>query len=175
MISRTCTPCHDANDPAGGLEFSNRKVDGYLQSYRTMFGLAADEPTPVHETWSHKLVNPENPNPVQDRDALVAMERNEYTGQLIAISNRFGDISVSKVKEFGSNASPLTLTLAHDSLHQAAVSLTEQEWIDLVTWVDLNAPYWGSFVDKEPLRDGNQPRRVRVTFPEPFAGRTSGE
>jgi hypothetical protein len=47
--------------------------------------------------------------------------------------------------------------------------MSEQDWIDFVTWVDLNAPYWGSFVDKEPLRDDGPPERIKFTFPKPFA------
>jgi hypothetical protein len=169
IIARNCVSCHDQTDPAGGLEFSNRKIEGQFQSYRTMFGLSATDKTPVQETWSHKIINPDNPNPQKNRDALEQMEDNDYPGQLVAISNRFSDISVSQVKEFGSNASILTLTLANDPRHQKNVQMSQQEWIDLVTWVDLNAPYWGSFVDKEPIRDGQAPKRIKYKFPKPFA------
>ena len=168
MIAKHCEGCHGAQDPAAGLEFSSRKIEGQYQSYRTMFGLDADDRTPVWEPWSHKIINPDNPNPVQDKKALRQMENNEYPGQLLFISNRFGDISVSQVKEFGSNASKLTLTLAHDPLHQENVNMSEQEWIDFVTWVDLNAPYWGSFVNKEPMRRDEPPIRVKFKFPKPF-------
>lgn len=169
IISKNCASCHGVNNPANGLEFSHRKIEGQYQSYRTMFGLPATDKTPVQETWSHKIVNPDNSNPQKNRDALEQMERNEYPGQLLYISNRFGDISVSQVKEFGSNASPLTATLANDPFHQKNVNMPEQEWIDLVIWVDLNAPYWGSFVDKEPMRQNKEPLRIKVEFPEPFA------
>lgn len=166
IIEKHCSSCHGPNDPAAGLEFSSRQIEGYAQSYRTMFGLSADERTPVQEIWSHKIINPDNPDPLEDRDALKLMEKNKYPGQLIAISNRFGDMSVSQVKEFGSNASPLTLTLINDELHKDKVDMSQQEWIDLVTWVDLNAPYWGSFVNKEPMREGKPPERVEIFFPK---------
>lgn len=168
ILSKHCTDCHGPDDPAGGLEFSQRKIEGQYQSYRTLFGLAASDKTPVQEGWSHKLINPENPEPKLDRDALKAMEKNQYPNQLVTISNRFGDNSVSQVREFGSKNSRLTLTLVNDPEHREAVQMSEQEWIDLVTWVDLNVPYWGSFVDKEPLRKDQAPRRIKVKFPEPF-------
>jgi hypothetical protein len=169
IFAKHCAECHGVEEPAKGLEFSNRKIEGQYQSYRTLFGLTAADKTPVQETWSHPLINPDNPNPKKDRDALEEMEENRYPDQLVTISNRFGDNSVSQVKEFGSNSSRLTLALLDGDQHSEAVKMTEQEWIDLVTWVDLNVPYWGSFVDKEPLRDDQPPRRVKVRFPEPFA------
>jgi hypothetical protein len=169
IFAKHCAECHGVEEPAKGLEFSNRKIEGQYQSYRTLFGLTAADKTPVQETWSHPLINPDNPNPKKDRDALEEMEENRYPDQLVTISNRFGDNSVSQVKEFGSNSSRLTLALLNGDQHSEAVKMTEQEWIDLVTWVDLNVPYWGSFVDKEPLRDDQPPRRVKVRFPEPFA------
>lgn len=168
IFARHCADCHGPEDPAKGLEFSNRKIEGQYQSYRTLFGLTAADRTPVQETWSHPLINPENPEPEKDRDALKTMEKNQYPNQLVTISNRFGDNSVTQVKEFGSNSSRLTLALLTMPQHMESVRMSEQEWIDLVTWVDLNVPYWGSFVDKEPLRNDQPPKRIKVRFPEPF-------
>ena len=107
-------------------------------------------------------------NVVVDKDALVKMERNEYPGQLVTISNKFGDASVTKVREFGSGNSILTKVLLSEE-HQKHVQLNQKDWQDLVTWIDLNAPYWGSFIDKEPARNGGTPKRVTVKIGEPFA------
>jgi len=105
-----------------------------------------------------------------DRESLQKMERNEYPGQLISLSNKFSDNSVTRVREFGSSQSKLIQALLSDS-HREKIELSPDEWKDLVTWIDLNAPYWGSFVDKEPVRDGGKPIRVKVTFDNPFAER----
>lgn len=167
IISKYCASCHDQHDPAGGLDFTDRKVDGYCQSYRTMFGLGPEEPTPFWEPWTYNLFYPNDDPAVQDKDALKAMEKNQYPGQLISISNRFSGAEISEPYQFGSHKSKLITTLLQDD-HRKNVNMKQQEWIDLVTWVDLNAPYWGSFVDKEPARDDKQPKRIRVFFPEPF-------
>jgi hypothetical protein len=54
-----------------------------------------------------------------------------------------------------------------------------------VTWVDLNAQYWGTFVEKDghfaAKRRGAQgealppPRRVRVEFPDPWRQPPAGQ
>jgi mono/diheme cytochrome c family protein len=168
IFENNCAGCHGAEDPAAGLEFSSRRVDGYYQAYRTLFGLKAEKPTPVHELHAWEITFGDHHNVVVDKDALVKMERNEYPGQLVTISNKFGDASVTKVREFGSGNSKLIDVLMSEK-HKKHVQLSDQDWQDLVTWIDLNAPYWGSFIDKEPVRKGGKPKRVTVKFGEPFA------
>jgi hypothetical protein len=170
IFAKNCSGCHGAGEPAAGLEFSSRRVDGYYQAYRTLFGLKAQDPTPVQELNAFELTFGEDYNVVADKESLQKMERNEYPGQLISLSNKFSDNSVTRVREFGSSQSKLIQALLSDS-HREKIELSTGEWKDLVTWIDLNAPYWGSFVDKEPVRDGGKPIRVKVTFDNPFAER----
>jgi len=167
IFTSNCVSCHGPENPAAGLEFSARVVDDYYQSYRTLFGLSPDELTPVWEPQARKLMHPNHNNIQQDKESLRKMETNQYPGQLISIANRFGDNAVSKVKEFGSSQSKLIHAMM-DEYHQEHAKLDEQEWIDLVTWIDLNAPYWGTFVDKEPAKYGDMPERVFVQFPMMF-------
>ena len=174
IITRHCTACHGERAPDGGLEFTARKVDGYCQSYRTMFGLSADDPTPVDDVGSYKLFHPDQLEPERDREPLKKMERNEYPGQLLSISDRFSDASITEPMEFGSHKSKLILTLLNDSLHNQEVKMREEDWISLVTWIDLNAPYWGTFVDKQPVRKGERPRRVRIDLPSPWSSLAEG-
>jgi hypothetical protein len=173
IIERHCASCHGGDEPDGGLEFTARKIDGYCQSYRTMFGLSPDEPTPVQEGWSYKLFYPDAPAPKRDKKALQRMERNQYPGQLVAVSDRFSDASITAPRQFGSARSPLILALLNEPVHRDEVNMSRSDWIDLVTWVDLNAPYWGSFVDKEPVRREEKPKRVFVEFPPPFKSASS--
>lgn len=168
IFANNCSSCHGPERPAAGLEFSSRKIDGYYQAYRTLFGLKATEPTPVEDIKSFEMTQGKGHNVVADKAALQKMERNEYPGQLITISNKFSDNSVTNVRQFGSGNSKLIQTLLSAS-HKNKVKMTQEDWESLVTWIDLNAPYWGTFVDKDPVRNGGTPQRVKVKFPEPFA------
>ncbi len=77
---------------------------------------------------------------------------------LVSCSNRFSNSAVSKPMEFGSHKSPLIRVLLDDPLHRDEAKLSPREWIDLVTWVDANAPYHDTFLNKRP-GDGGKPRR----------------
>jgi len=167
MIEQKCSGCLGANDAAAGLEFSSRRIDGYYQAYRTMFGLKPDQATPVHELAAFELNFGKEHNVVVDRESLVKMERNEYPGQLITISNKFGDNTVTDVRQFGSGNSKF-IDAIMDEYHQKHIKFTDQEWEDLVTWVDANAPYWGTFINKEPVRKNELPERVKVKIGEAF-------
>jgi hypothetical protein len=167
IFANNCESCHGVTNPASGLEFSSHRIDGYYQAYRTLFGLKATEPTPVQELKAFLLTFGEEHNVVEDKESLKMMEENRYPGQLVTISNKFSDASVTKVREFGSGNSKLTQVLLSES-HRKHVKLNERDWKDLVTWIDLNAPYWGSFLDKEPARKGGKPIRVKIPMGEPF-------
>ena len=162
IFERNCMECHGEKEPAGGLEFSSRRIDGYYQAYRTLFGLGAEDPTPVQEIHAFELNYGKGHNVVKDVEALKKMEENTYPGQLVTISNKFGDNSVTGVKAFGSANSRLIEVLLSEA-HQEMVQLDQGEWVDLVSWIDVNAPYWGSFIDKEPVRTGgtSQPDKNR--------------
>ncbi len=179
IFERHCIRCHGQEHPDGGLEFTSRRVDGYVQSYRTLFGLAARDPTPFAKNyWS--IWYPNEP-PLDDEAASAAKTflknvlRDPPSSQLVALADYTGGAGVSQPLQFGSAKSKLTLTLRDDPKHVQEVKLSPDEWISLVTWVDLNAQYWGTFVEKDGhyasrKRDGQvvPPRRVRVVFPDPW-------
>jgi len=97
-------------------------------------------------------------------------ENSKETGPaLVSVSNRFSNAAITQPREFGSHKSRLIQTLKHDQLHKTETQLSRQQWIALVTWVDLNAPYYDTFFNRRPA-DGGAPRRdVRIDWPEPFA------
>ena len=88
---------------------------------------------------------------------------------LVSVSNRFDGAAVSQPKQFGSHKSRLIQVLLDDKLHRQEVHLSRQQWLALVTWVDLNAPYYDRFYNRRP-QDGGEPRRdILIQFPAPFA------
>jgi hypothetical protein len=163
-------------------------VDGYLQSYRTLFGLRPADPTPFGKYyWS--IWHPDKP-PVSDQAAAFAKEflqnslRRPPPAQQVILADYTGGAEVTQPLQFGSGKSKLTLVLLRDPKHIQEVKLSRGEWISLVTWVDLNAQYWGTFVDKDPHYASKQsnrksqvvpPRRVQVTFPNPWERPPAGQ
>jgi hypothetical protein len=77
--------------------------------------------------------------------------------RLVSVSNRFGNAEVSGVKAFGSHRSLLATTLLEPD-HRKRVQLSPTDWLALVTWIDANAPYYDTFLNKRPT-DGGKPRR----------------
>ncbi len=84
---------------------------------------------------------------------------------LVSAADRFSNASITQPKEFGSHRSRLIRVLLDDSLHVDRVKLTPDEWTSLVTWVDANAPYFDTFINKRP-DCGGPPRRELL---EPLA------
>jgi len=133
VLEKRCVRCHGAAEPDGGLDFSaTRAADGFLQSFRTMFGQPAGTSGPGREQPGARV--------------------------LVSVSDRFSDSSVSQPKQFGSHRSRLITVLLDDELHRKECPLGPDEWEALVTWVDANAPYHDRFVNKRP-DDGAPPRR----------------
>jgi hypothetical protein len=72
----------------------------------------------------------------------------------------------------------LTKAPLRDDPHRKEVWLSPDQWQSLVTWVDLDAHYCGTFVEKDvhyasrkAARNGGAivpPLRVRVVFPDPW-------
>jgi hypothetical protein len=187
ILDRHCTRCHGETEPDGGLEFTSRHIDGYMQSYRTIFGLKADDATPIAQNfWS--IWRPNEPA-ISDEEHNAAKSflrnilRKPPPNQLVTVADYTGGSEVTEPRQFGSANSKLTLTLLNDPLHRNEVKLSDHEWISLVTWVDLNAQYWGTFVEKDQhyasrRRTNEQvvpPRRVHVLFPDPWVRPPAGE
>jgi len=85
--------------------------------------------------------------------------------RLVSVSNRFDGAGVTRPRQFGTHKSPLIAALG-DAVHKKEVTLSEAEWLALVTWVDANAPYYDAFVNKRPA-DGGLPRRDVPARPLP--------
>ncbi len=174
-----CVECHGQKDPAGGIELTSREIGGFMQSYRSIFGLKPGDPTPVKELDIHLALNPEaeGDDYITQRDSKDIirdrMMKNEQPGQLVSISNRFDDASITQPLQFGSNKSKLTRVLIDDPAHAALreKKMSAEEWMKLVTWVDHNAIYESKPIDKSHF-DYNKKtgKLVRVPFllPSPW-------
>jgi len=142
ILDRHCTRCHAGKEPKAGLDFSAARADdGFLQSYRTMFGLQPGEK--VGSRPSGRV--------------------------LVSFSNRLGGSEVSKPKQFGSHASRLVTVLRTDARHRKNVRLSDEEWRALVTWIDTNAPYYDTFYNRRPPGGGSPARDILLDLPPAFA------
>ena len=71
--------------------------------------------------------------------------------KLIARSNVGDDARITLPYQFGSHKSRLVQTLG-DRTHSAEVDLDHDDWLRLVTWIDLNGPYHSRFINKRAER-----------------------
>ncbi len=181
-----CVRCHGQKEPAGDLDFTATRIDGYLQSYRTLFGLKTNEPTPfVKGYWA--IWRPDEPKQSDEaynaaKTFLRNIVRKPESDQLLSLADYMGGPEVTQLLQFGSGVSRLTLTLLNDDLHQREVEMSLSQWLALVTWIDVNAQYWGTFVEKdghyESRLAGGQaipPRRVHAIFPDPWTRPPAGQ
>lgn len=188
IFDRHCVRCHGEKEPKGGLEFTARRIDGYLQSYRTLFGLKPSDPTPFAKGY-WKIWHPNEPPLTEEQHQyaktfLRDVLRSPAAGQLVRVADYTGGAEVTLPLQFGSGTSRLALQLVRDAEHRKEVKLSRDEWISLTTWIDLNAQYWGTFVEKDghfaSRRPGFRgavipPRRVQVMFPDPWVRAPAGE
>ena len=174
IFDRHCVECHDAKDPDKSLDLTaTSDAYGFAQSYRSMFGIAKDAPTPLGEGFReayHAMPNLKNDEGAQ----YESLKKRIYSsGGLLCLSNHKSGPEVTEPKQFGSHRSRLVLTLLNDEAHKD-VSFSSDEWETLVTWVDANAPYHSTYFQYFDS-DGKllpNAKRVRVELDPPF---TPGE
>jgi hypothetical protein len=179
VLDRHCVSCHGAEKPDAGLDFSGRMIGGYLQSYRTMFGLKPEDPTPVNNLDIHFALYPDARDDAYitgkaaNRMTKQLMASNEQPGQLVCISDRMAkNADITMPYEFGSNRSKLIRTLLDDPMHREKVraKMPQEDWLKLVTWVDNSALYYSTVIDQSRYnRDGSgELRRVEFLLPSPW-------
>lgn len=121
IFDEHCVSCHSGLKPAAGLDFCG--------------GLTASPSAgPGHGT--------PIPGYGHNRAFDTIIER-----KLVAWSAIHGDASITQPLEFGSHKSPLVHALRDGACSKRA-SLTDEQWLRLVTWIDANAPYHDQFVNK---------------------------
>jgi hypothetical protein len=71
--------------------------------------------------------------------------------RLVARSNVGDDAKITPALAFGSHKSKLIAAL-RGKRHKKNVRLSRNDWLRLVTWIDLNAPYHDGFINKRLKR-----------------------
>jgi hypothetical protein len=170
-----CVSCHGTNQPGGGIELTDRQIGGFSQSYRALFGLKPTDPTPIKELDWHLVLEPgAKADAYITNKAAVAifekMQENQWPGQLVAISDRQGDSSITQPYQFGSNKSRLIRVLLDDNKdHQGLrAKMTAAQWQALVTWVDYNATYHSTLFDVSHYKKTKTFTRVPFDLPSPW-------
>ena len=176
ILDRYCVRCHGSDHPAGGIELTARKIGGYNQSYRSMFGIAPTEriPAPGFHVSAWHPGDAEAYDTGLDRRAtqrfFQAIFDGQRDGQLLSVSNYFSGPEVTAPYQFGSTRSRLITTLLHDPEHRREAQLGKDDWMALVTWIDLNANYFDTYADFKTTPF----RRVRVDFGDPWQHAPAG-
>ncbi len=171
IFDRRCAECHGAKDPKKDLDLTaSRDPYGFVQSYRSLFGIKKDVPTPLGEGFREAFA--EIPKLQKEEDSLYeSVKRSIYSpGALLCLSNHLSGPEVTQPKQFGSHQSRLVISLLNDEVHRKDVVLSREEWETLVTWVDANAPYFSTYYQ---YFDSNgkllpKPIQVRVELDPPF-------
>ena len=141
-----------------------------MQSYRSLFGIAPDMPTPLGEGFREAYDYMADLPPAEGA-AYEAVKRTIYNGGgLLHLSNHMGGPEVTQPKQFGSHRSRFVLALLEDDVNHTDVSLTRDEWETLVTWVDANAPYHSTYFQYFDSEGNLLPQAVpvRVELDPPF-------
>ena len=98
------------------------------------------------------------------------MQKNRFPGMLVSISDRFDNADITQPYQFGSNKSKLIRTLLDDKMHSQKVrpKLSDEEWLLLVTWIDHNANYYSTIIDKSQWTSQKKLVRVPYYLPSPW-------
>ncbi len=173
IFDRHCVRCHGQKEPAGGLELTSRRISGFMQSYRSIFGLKPSDLTPIRNPEVHQTLNPESdPSTIlggRPADEVIEkMQENQFPGMLVSISDRMSGAEVTRPLQFGSHRSKLITQLLTDAQHRRDVHVSPIEWRKLVVWVDSNAVYHSRLIDKSLYRSEGVLKEVEMLLRSPW-------
>ena len=176
IFDRHCISCHGEQNPKGGLDLTGRPAAGFTQSYRSLFGLKPQDPQPINDIDIHLDLYPETKDfEYITRKAGVQlidqMQKNQYPGMLVSISDKNDrSADVTQPYQFGSNKSRLIRVLLDDSMHRTKIKpeLSDEEWLQLVTWIDHNANFHSTLMDKSRYQKQKTVTRIPYFLPDPW-------
>ncbi len=180
IFDKHCVGCHGVRNPEAELDLTGRPVAGFTQSYRSLFGIGPDDPQVVNDLTLHKHIHPEavndayvdpmNKPPNRPRDLIKLMQQSKYPGQLIDISDKNArDASVTQPYQFGTNKSKLIRKLLDDPSHcKSRAAIAHADWLALTTWIDHNANFHSTLIDKSRYQKEKKVTRVPYYLPDPW-------
>lgn len=175
IFDKHCVECHGAEKPKGKLDLSRMEDEfGFMQSYRSIMGVKSGETLPMG--FSGFVIDgvPVRQDKKVDREYYAA-RRNQWEfkpeGSLLSLPNWNINLEISQPRQCGSYQSPLIRTLFDKESHaKIREKFSPAEWEMLVTWVDVNAPYFSTHVRRDGHKrgKGNILTSVNVVLDPPF-------
>ena len=157
--SRGCTGCHETRaevmaSPQNPLAHRREPVRPTPPPWGTEAISFLRDVQPVfdrHCVRCHAGLKP--PRGLDFSGGLTARHNRAYDTlrgrNLVSCSNVMDDAKVTPPLAFGSRKSKLVHVL-RGKAHAKRAKLGEEDWLRLVTWIDLNAPYHDRFINKRP-------------------------
>lgn len=142
VLNKYCASCHDGREGRPDLR-PEEQVPGYKGRKLSRLGVQRLHPKMKQDTGGFIKYTPAY-------DALVRYIRR------VSIED---DVSLLVPGEYHADTSPLVQMLRRG--HQG-VSLDEEAWDRLLTWIDLNAPCHGTWGDVYPIPDHAHERRLSL-------------
>jgi len=160
IFDQHCVSCHQGDQAKAGLVLSaQRDAVGHLQSYRSLFGIAPGAVSPYvgygpDGSWVKGGGEaPEHPWWQLMFDHILIRDDSSAGG-------------VSAPKAYGSHRMPLMRKLVDDPTHRKLLNPVELQ--TLATWVDIQVPYYDSFVAAHGSGSPQRFQRVQVEPCPPF-------
>ena len=127
ILDKHCIKCHSGDEPKDGLDLSGELTRVFSKSYENLLR---------HNSSRGKRENLKDP-----RIGLVTVIREEQPED--------GGVELLPPYSLGSHASRL-ITILREGHNE--VTLSREEFIRLVTWIDTNGQYYGSYYGRRNLR-----------------------
>jgi len=135
ILDRLCIQCHNGDTPEGDIDLTGELTRQFSRSYESLLSRGRRRPG-------------------EPRKSYVEVVREEAPED--------GGVELLPPYSLGSHASAL-IAILRQGHHD--VQLTREEFIRLVTWVDSNAQYYGSYYGRRNLRYRDHPNfRPMSTF-----------
>jgi hypothetical protein len=128
VLEAKCVRCHGDENPKGNLFLTaSRDEAGFMQSYRSLFGLRAGQSFPKN----YRRADPGDAQTWEAMNERVAFFLGETAGE------------ITVPRQFGSPQAPLAKKLVGDPGHRGRLTAQEMELI--MTWLDVRAPYYAHY------------------------------
>lgn len=126
IFDKHCAKCHSGKEPKGKLDLSGTPTSHFCRSYEQLItkGLVSF----IQEWTGPRLKNPP---------------------KYFTVGGSMAHAPAVPPFTYGSHASKLIARLRKG---HSKVKLSREEWVRLVTWVDCNVPYYGSYFGRRHVR-----------------------